>query len=163
MSKSLRLIFYNISLFSSRYAAPIAPASLPSTAGRMRRASESGRAARKSLSQYCRISISPPPITIHSGSKTHFTVSTTAHRSDIKISTASRHFLSPVCGFFENSVAVEAAAVKLACRSHKPGSRNILFGAADLAAVAFAPADVQGNVTYPCRVEVGSREQLSVY
>ena len=36
-------------------------------------------------------------------------------------------------------------------------------GAADLAAVAFAPADVQGNVTYPCRVEVGSREQLSVY
>lgn len=162
MSKSLRLIFYNISLFSSRYAAPIAPASLPSTAGRMRRASESGRAARKSLSQYCRISISPPPITIHSGSKTHFTVSTTAHRSDIKISTASRHFCRRL-RLFENSVAVEAAAVKLVCRSHKPGCRNILFGAADLAAVAFAPADVQGNVTYPRRMEVGSREQLSVY
>ena len=43
-------------------------------------------------------------------------------------------FFVAVCGFFENSVAVEAAAVKLACRSHKPGSRNILFGAADLAA-----------------------------
>ena len=72
-------------------------------------------------------------------------------------------FFVAVCGFFENSVAVEAAAVKLVCRSHKPGCRNILFGAADLAAVTFAPADVQGNVTYPRRVEVGSREQLSVY
>ena len=43
-------------------------------------------------------------------------------------------FFVAVCGFFENSVAVEAAAVKLVCRSHKPGCRNILFGAADLAA-----------------------------
>lgn len=140
----------------------MAPASLPSTAGRMRRASESGRAARKSLSQYCRISISPPPVTIHSGSKTLFTVSATAHKSDIKIPIASRHFCRRL-RLFENSVAVEAAAVKLACRSHKPGSRNILLGAADLAAVAFAPADVQGNVTYSRRMEVGSREQLSVY